>query len=161
MHSQGAASSSTRIDTGTPGRRRVLFVCTGNATRSQMAEAWLRRYGGEQFEVQSAGIEPREAVDALAVAAMAECGVDMAEQHPKDVWHFVDQPWDFVITTCDRANETCPRFPGPHEPIHWRFQDPATAQGSQEERLRIYRRVRDEILTRVRLFVGVHTRARI
>jgi arsenate reductase (thioredoxin) len=160
MHAQGGPGSATTIDAH-PSKRRVLFLCTGNAARSQMAEAWLRRYGGDWFEVHSAGTEPRACVDPLAVAVMAECGVDMTEQRPKDVWHFVSDPWEFVITTCDRAHENCPVFPAAHQRIQWSFTDPAACDGSDEERLQVFRRVRDEILTRVRLFIGVQTRARI
>ena len=90
--------SSTLVDVGRRGglRRRVLFVCTGNAARSQMAEAWLRMYGGDYFDVQSAGTEPRECVDPLAVRTMSECGIDMSGQRPKDVWQFIAERWDFV-----------------------------------------------------------------
>jgi arsenate reductase (thioredoxin) len=126
-----------------------------------MAEAWLRRFGGEWFEVESAGTEPRDCVDPLAVAVMAECGVDISGCRPKDVWHFVREPWDFVITTCDRAAEDCPAFPVAHECIHWSFKDPAASEGTYEQRLQVYRRVRDEVMTRVRLFVNVQTRARV
>jgi arsenate reductase (thioredoxin) len=153
---------STLVDVGRRGglRRPVLFVCTGNAARSQMAEGWLRMYGHDYFDVQSAGTEPRECVDPFAVRTMSECGLDMSDQRPKDVWQFVAEPWDFVITTCDRANENCPVFPGVNERIHWSFRDPAAVQGSEAERLEVFRRVREEILLRVRLFVAVQTRAR-
>ena len=139
-------------------RRRVLFLCTGNAARSQMAEGFLRSHGSDSFDVHSAGTDPADMVHPLAVRTMAESGVDISHQCPKDLWHFVAERWDFVITTCDRANENCPVFPGVQERIHWSFRDPAAAEGSEEERLQVFRRVRDEILTRVRLFVGVQTR---
>ena len=89
---------------------------------------------------------------------MAETGVDISHQRPKDLWHFVAEPWDFVITTCNRANENCPVFPGARERIQWRFKDPAATNGTEAERLQAFRRVRDEILTHVRLFVSVQTR---
>jgi arsenate reductase len=104
----------------------------GYTARSQIAEAWLRRFGGEWFEVESAGTEPRECVDPLAVAVMAECGVDIRGCRPKNVGHFVREPWDFVITTCDRAAEDCPAFPVAHERIHWSFNDPAASEGTYE-----------------------------
>lgn len=141
-------------------KRRVLFLCTANSARSQMAEAWLRHLAGDHFEVYSAGTlpGPSPAVHPLAVAAMAECGVDLSAQQPKHLDAFVGQPWDFVITVCDRANESCPVFPGDHERIHWSFDDPAAADGTEEARWRAFRRVRDEILTRLRLFVSAQTR---
>lgn len=142
-------------------KRRVLFLCTGNSARSQMAEGWLRKLAGDAFDVHSAGTEPRDRVHPLAVQAMAECGVDLSAARPKDLAQLVGGSWDFVITVCDRANEDCPVLPLPHERIHWSFQDPAAVEGSEEERLRVFRRVRDELLTRIRLFVGVQTNARV
>jgi arsenate reductase len=123
-----------------------------------MAEGLLRRYGSDSFEVHSAGTEPADIVHPLAVRAMDEIGVDISHQRPKDLWQFVAERWDFVITTCDRANENCPMFPGAQERIHWSFKDPAAAEGTAAERLQAFRRVRDEILTRVRLFASVQAR---
>jgi arsenate reductase (thioredoxin) len=139
-------------------KRRVLILCTGNSARSQMAEGWLRELAGDDFEVFSAGTEPKESVHPLAVQVMADVGVNIAEQRPKSLQQYLGQPWDFIITVCDRANETCPIFPGDHERIHWSFEDPAAATGSDLERRAVFRRVRDEILQRIRLFVAVHTR---
>jgi arsenate reductase len=139
-------------------RRRVLFLCTGNAARSQMAEGLLRRYGSDSFDVHSAGTEPADIVHPLAVRPMDEIGVDISHQRPKDLWQFVTDRWDFVITTCDRANENCPMFPSAQERIHWSFKDPAAAEGTAAERVQAFRRVRDEILTRVRLFASVQAR---
>lgn len=141
-------------------KRRVLFLCTGNSARSQMAEAWLRRVAGDHFEVASAGTEPRDEVHPLAVRAMAEARADITAQRPKDLARFVGEPWDFVITLCDRAKENCPTFPWA-EQMHWSFLDPAAVEGSEAERLTVFSRVRDEILTRVRLFAAAQTRARI
>ena len=123
-----------------------------------MAEGWLRELAGDDFEVFSAGTEPKESVHPLAVQVMADVGVNIAEQRPKSLQQYLGQPWDFIITVCDRANETCPIFPGDHERIHWSFEDPAAATGSDLERRAVFRRVRDEILQRIRLFVAVHTR---
>ena len=133
-------------------RIRVLFICTGNSARSQMAEAFLRRYGGDRFEVHSAGSDPAPRVHPLADAAMREAGVPLEGHRPKLLDPFCDRRWDYIITTCDRANEACPAFPGDSERIHWGFDDPAQVVGAEEERLRAFRRVRDEIRWRVQLF---------
>lgn len=132
--------------------KRVLFLCTGNSARSQMAEALLRDLGGDAVEVTSAGIEPK-GLHSLAVKAMSDIGIDISGQKSKGLDAVVGQPLDFVITVCDNANESCPIFPGDTERVHWSFEDPAAAQGSDEERLRVFRRVRDELLVRLRLFV--------
>jgi arsenate reductase (thioredoxin) len=139
-------------------KRRVLFLCTGNSARSPMAEGWLRQLAGDDFDGFSAGTEPKAAVHPLAVKVMAEQDVDIAHQRPKSLRSFVGQPWDFIITVCDRARESCPVFPGDHQQIHWSFDDPAAATGTELERARVFRRVRDEILQRVRLFVTAQTR---
>ena len=127
---------------------RVLILCTGNSARSQMAEGWLRHFGGDAFEVASAGTRPAERVNPLAVRAMAEVGIDLSAHYPKHLEHFLNDQWDYVITVCDRANEECPIFPGGKRRTHWSFEDPAAAQGSEEERLAVFRRVRDEIRDR-------------
>src|SRR5919108_2166452 len=130
---------------------RVLFLCVHNSARSQMAEGLLRHIGGDRYEVHSGGSEPTAAVRPLAVRAMAERGIDISEQRPKLQTLFLDYPLDYVITTCDEARESCPVFPGRVEQIHWRFDDPATATGSEEDQLAVYRRVMREIDQRVRL----------
>lgn len=142
----------------TPSKCRVLFLCTGNSARSQMAEAWLRHYAGDVFDVFSAGTEPRPEVHPLAVRTMADAGVDISGQRPKSLAPFVGQDFDFVITVCDRARDTCPTFPGDPEQIHWSFDDPAAAAGTEEERYGVFRRVRDELQHRVRLFVNAQVR---
>jgi arsenate reductase len=134
---------------------RVLFLCTGNSARSQMAEGLLRAWGGSRFAVQSAGTEPADRVDPLAVAALRELDINIAHSFPKHLAQFLDDDWDYVITVCDRANESCPVFPGNAERIHWGFDDPATAAGTEEQRMRVFRRVRDEIAQRIRLFINV------
>ena len=140
-------------------RRRVLIVCTGNAARSQMAEAWLRRLGGRAFEAFSAGTHPRPRIHPLAIRAMDEAGVELRDQWPKDVDLYAGEHFDDVITVCDNANESCPTFPGDHRRLHWSLDDPARAEGSVDERLRVFERVRDEIERRIRQFISEHTAA--
>ena len=133
-------------------RKRVLILCTGNSARSQMAEGLLRHLGGDDFEVASAGVAPTR-VRHEAIKVMNEIGVDISSQQAKSVEEFTAQNFDYVITVCDNANEQCPVFPGDVQRIHWSFDDPAMATGDEESRLVIFRRVRDEILRRLRLFV--------
>ena len=128
---------------------RVLFVCTHNSARSQMAEGFLRRLGGSAFEAVSAGTEPGE-LHPLAVAVMAEEGIDISGQRAKSVDDFVQQQFDYVITVCDDANESCPVFPNARHRLHWSFPDPSAAGGSREERLAVFRTVRDGIRDRGR-----------
>lgn len=132
---------------------RVLVLCTGNSARSQMAEGWLRQLGGGAFEVASAGTQPTERVNPLAVKAMAEVGIDISARHPKHLERYLREHWDYVITVCDRANEECPFFPGGGKRIHWSFDDPAAAVGDEEARLQVFRRVRDEIRDRFASFI--------
>jgi arsenate reductase len=136
-------------------KKKVLMLCTGNSARSQMAEGLLRHLAGDRFEVHSAGTHP-VGVNPLAVEAMRELDIDISHHTSKSVDQFLTESFDFVITVCDRAKESCPLFPGQAERIHWSFDDPAAVQGSQEERLRAFRRVRDELLARFRLFVTAH-----
>ncbi len=132
--------------------RRVLILCTGNSARSQMAEGLLRREGGNRFEVFSAGTHP-SVVNPLAVEAMREREIDIGQHRSKSVDEFAGQSFDYVITVCDNANENCPVFPAQTKRIHWSFDDPAAAVGSAEERLSVFRRVRDEIEGRLHGFV--------
>src|SRR5215472_15839313 len=125
-------------------RRRVLILCTGNSARSQMAEGLLRYEGGDRFEVASAGVAPTR-VRPEAIVVMKEIGIDISRHNSKLVAEFTNQKFDYVITVCDNANEQCPVFPGETKRIHWSFDDPATAKGGDEERLAVFRRVRDEI----------------
>jgi arsenate reductase len=129
-------------------KRRVLFLCTHNSARSQMAEGFLRALAGDRFEVSSAGTEAT-GVHPLAVKAMAEVGVDLSRHTSKTFDQLLDQPWDYVITVCDAANEACPVFRGKVGRLHWSFQDPAQAAGTEEERLAVFRRVREEIRYRL------------
>jgi arsenate reductase len=135
---------------GTP--IRVLFVCTGNSARSQMAEAFLRREGGDRFEVASAGTEPR-GVNPLTVRVLDRLGFETAGLRSKSVEEFLGQRFDYVVTVCDRARENCPYFPGGGETIHWGFDDPAEAEGSEAERLAVFERVFGEISIRIRAFM--------
>jgi len=136
---------------------RVLFVCTGNSARSQMAEAILRHQASPPFEVASAGTEPK-GVNPLTVRILAEVGIDISDARSKSVSEFLGQEFDYVITVCDQARETCPVFPGARESIHWGFDDPAAAEGSEVERLAVFRRVLNEISLRLKPFAEVALR---
>lgn len=129
-------------------RRRVLFICTHNSARSQMAEGLLRYLGGDRFAAFSAGTEATF-VRPLAIAAMAELDIDISDRESKTLDRFLGEPFDDVITVCDDANETCPVFPGAGARWHWSFDDPSRAAGSPDEQLAVYRRVRDEIRARI------------
>lgn len=133
---------------------RVLFLCTGNSARSQMAEALLRSYGGTDFEVASAGTDPK-GLNPLTIEVMAEAGIDVSKQQSKSLDRFLGGSFDYIITVCDRARDNCPTFPGDNERIHWGFDDPAAATGSHEQQLAVFRRVRNEISERLRLWVAV------
>jgi arsenate reductase len=135
---------------------RVLFLCTGNSARSQMAEGLLRHYGGGRFEAFSAGTEPRP-LHPMAVRAMSEVNIDIAGQNSKSLSVYLGQPFDYIITVCDRARDNCPTFPGDNEQIHWGFEDPAQAQGSDIEKMLVFREVRNEIEKRLRPFIELHT----
>lgn len=132
---------------------RVLFVCTHNSARSQMAEGFLRRLGGGAYEAASAGTEPGE-LHPLAVAVMAEEGIDISGQRAKSVDDFVQQQFDYVITVCDDANESCPIFPNARHRLHWSFPNPSAAGGTREERLAVFRTVRDGIKVRLKEIVS-------
>ena len=125
--------------------QRVLFLCTGNSCRSQMAEGLLRNMAGDRYEVASAGTTPSAEVYPPAVAVMAELGLDISGGVPKAIDDLADLNFDFVITVCDNANENCPYLPGQFERLHWPFADPAKTVGTEEEKLAVCRRVRDEI----------------
>jgi len=129
--------------------RRVLFLCTHNSARSQMAEGLLRHLAGDRFEVMSAGTEATS-VRSEAIEAMSELGVDISGQESKTLERYLGEPFDYVVTVCDDANEACPVFPGAKNRLHWSFQDPSRAEGSEEKRLEVFRKVRDEIQARIR-----------
>jgi arsenate reductase (thioredoxin) len=130
-------------------KKRVLFLCTGNSARSQMAEGLLRSMANDRFEVFSAGTHPK-CVHPRSTEAMREIGIDVTSHTSKDVQQFLNDKFDYVITVCDRAKQACPIFPGA-EPIHWGFDDPAEAPS--EHQLELFRRVRNEIQQRLRLFL--------
>ena len=132
-------------------KKRVLILCTGNSARSQMAEGLLRDMGGDRFEVHSAGTIA-SFVRPQAIAAMREIGIDISGHRSKGVDEFLGQEFDYVITVCDNANESCPAFPGKTKRIHWSFDDPAGADGPEEEKLAAFRRVRDQIKEKLHLF---------
>jgi len=132
--------------------KRVLILCTGNSARSQMAEGLLRHDGGDKFEVESAGVVS-SFVRPQAIEVMREIGIDISDHHSKSLDEFLEQPFDFVITVCDKAAENCPIFPGNATRLHWSFYDPAEAQGTDEEILTVLRRVRDDIRRRLSRFL--------
>lgn len=129
-------------------KERVLFLCTHNSARSQMAEGFLRAMAGNRFEVASAGTDAT-GVHPLAMRAMAEADVDLAGHTSKTLDAFLNEPWDYVITVCDSANEACPVFPKRTTRLHWSFPDPSRAVGSETERLATFRTVRDAIRARL------------
>jgi arsenate reductase len=128
---------------------RVLILCTANSARSQMAEGLLRHDAGDRFNVYSAGIRPTQ-VRPEAITVMQELGIDISGHRSKSVDEFVGQDFDYVVTVCDNAKASCPVFPGHTKQIHWSFDDPAAIEGSQEQRLAAFRRVRDELRARLR-----------
>jgi arsenate reductase len=127
---------------------KVLFLCTGNSARSQMAEGYLQHVAGDRFTAMSAGIEPK-GLNPLAIEAMREIGIDISQQHSKAVVSLLGQHIPYVVTVCDNATERCPIFPGTWKFLHWSFEDPAEAVGTPEDRLAVFRRVRDEIVARI------------
>jgi arsenate reductase len=129
-------------------KTKILFLCTHNSARSQMAEGLLRHLAGDRFEVYSAGTEATS-VRPEAIAAMAELGVDISGQESETLDRYLSESFDYVVTVCDDANEACPVFPGAKNRLHWSFRDPSRATGSEEERLEVFREVRDEIRGRI------------
>jgi arsenate reductase (thioredoxin) len=125
-------------------KAKVLFLCTGNSARSQMAEGFLRHFASSNFEPLSAGIEPK-GLNPLAVEVMKEAGIDISQQTSKDVREFLGQAIPYVVTVCDNAKQRCPVFPRTYKFLHWSLEDPAEAKGSREEKMAVFRRVRDEI----------------
>ena len=132
-------------------KKRVLILCTGNSARSQMAEGLLEHDAGDRFEVESAGTKPGQ-VRPEAIAVMKELGIHISGHRSKYVDEFRDQSFDYVLTVCDNAKEGCPVFPGHSNRIHKAFQDPAAFQGTEEERMALFRRVRDEIRDYLKIF---------
>lgn len=131
---------------------RVLFLCTHNSARSQMAEGLLRSLGGDRFDVHSAGTVASQ-LRPEAIAAMTELGIDISAQSSKDLAPFLGQSFDRVVTVCDEAKESCPIFPGARSTAHWSIDDPAAVAGGDDERLAAFRRARDELRGRVAALV--------
>lgn len=130
---------------------RVLFICTGNSARSQIAEALLGSMGSD-FEPLSGGTEPK-GVNPYTIRVLGETGIDWSRAQSKQLTGFIGRPFDYVITVCDRARQACPFFPGPHETLHWDIEDPAEVEGTDEQKLEGFRRTRTEIAERLRPFV--------
>jgi arsenate reductase (thioredoxin) len=135
--------------------RRVLFICTHNSARSQMAEGMLRAWGGSDWEAYSAGVEP-SFVRLEAIEVMDELGIDINDQQSKSIDRYIGQAWDFVIPVCEEGAAACPLLPGEHVIERWQFDDPAAATGTDEQRVAVFRRVRDEIAAKVRDFLARH-----
>jgi arsenate reductase (thioredoxin) len=133
---------------------RVIFVCTGNSARSQMAEAILREQGGARFEVVSAGVDPR-GVHPMTIAALAKVGIDISGARSKPVGEFLGQRFDYVITVCDRARASCPVFPGGSETLHWGLDDPVEVEGTERERQAAFDRVLVEVGSRINAFIPI------
>jgi arsenate reductase (thioredoxin) len=144
-------SAETGKTPGDKSKAKVLILCTGNSARSQMAEGLLRHDAGDYFEVASAGTHPSR-VRAEAIAVMKELGIDITSHRSKSVEEFAGREFDFVITVCDNARESCPVFPSATQRIHWSIPDPAAVQGSNEERLAAFRQARDALRERLRRF---------
>ena len=145
------------VDDRPAGPIRVIFVCTGNSARSQMAEALLRRDGGAAFEVVSAGVNPRP-VDPMTVRALDKVGIDISDAKSKPVGQFLGKRFDYVITVCDRARATCPVFPGGSVTLHWGVDDPAEATGTDEERQAAFDRALKELAIRIHTFLPLVVR---
>lgn len=127
---------------------QVLFICTGNSARSQMSEGLLRKMAGELADIYSAGTEPSDRVNSSAVKVMAENGIDISKHYPKKVGQFLGKDIDIAVTTCDGARKACPAFPGIVMNYHWNLEDPAAADGTEEERMGVFRKTFAEISER-------------
>lgn len=149
-------------DESVPAPMRVLFLCTHNSSRSQMAEALLRAHGGGHYAVSSAGTHPRQ-VHPLAIAALRDLGIDLspaAGYRAKSLREFEGQPFDLVVTVCDEAAQECPSFAGTRRQEHWSFPDPSAATGTEEQRLAVFRQVRDAIAARIDAWLAANANTR-
>ena len=137
-------------------KTKVLFLCTGNSARSQMAEAFLRKYGGNEFEAYSAGVEPK-GINPHTERVMEEVGISLSGQHSKQVKEYMGKiHFGYLITVCDEAEKNCPTtFPGIGQRLHWSFEDPAAFIGSEDEKLAKFREVRDQIEQRIKAWLAV------
>jgi arsenate reductase len=138
-------------------KSQILFLCTGNSARSQMAEAFVRKYAGDHFNVFSAGLEPR-GINPYTVRVMEEVGIDMGDHRSKGIKEYLGkEAFRYLITVCSNAEQNCPTvWPGVNERLYWPFDDPAAATGSEEEVLAVFRRVRDEIEAKVKAWLLEH-----
>ena len=134
-------------------RIRVLILCTGNSARSQMAEGLLRHDAGDVTAIESAGLEP-SFVRPEAIEVMREIGIDITRQRSKSIDEFMGQPFDYVITVCDNANQNCPIFPAASRRIHWSIKDPAVVGGSEQTRLEAFRAARQDLRQRLSQFMA-------
>jgi arsenate reductase len=141
------------MTTPDPSRPRVLFICTGNTARSQMAQVLLEHHAGKRFQVTSAGLEPGE-INPLTMRVLEERGLPTSHLQAKGVRPLLGEHFTYVVTVCDRAEANCPVFPHASYRLAWAFDDPAAAQGTDEERLHVFRRVRDEIDARIQGWLG-------
>ena len=131
---------------------RVLFLCTGNSARSQIAEALLVHDGGKDFDAHSAGTEPK-GVNPYTIRVLSELGIDWSRAKSKSVTEFLDRPWDYVITVCERARRACPLFPGGHHALHWDLDDPAEVEGTDEAKVAAFQRTATDLTARLRPFI--------
>ena len=152
LHSYGRIRQPVSRGDAAP-MKKVLILCTGNSARSQLVEGLLRHEAGDRFEVFSAGTKPTK-LRPEAIAVMQELGIDISQQRSKSADDLLGQKFDYVITVCDNARESCPVFPGPALYLHWSLEDPATARGSEDERKLVFRRIRDEIAERLKSFAA-------
>ena len=132
-------------------KKKIIIICTGNSIRSQIAEGFFKKYRSN-WEIRSAGTNPK-GLNPMAVKVMMEKGIDISDQKSKSLDQFINSKFDYVITVCDNARESCPLFPGKVKIIHWNFEDPAEVEGSIDEKLFAFRKVRDKIETRIKEFI--------
>jgi len=133
-------------------KKKIIVLCTGNSCRSQIAEGYFRHQAGDRFDVASAGLEPGF-VHPKAIQVMQEDGIDISNHISKNVNQYTGEKFDYIITVCENAKERCPYFPGSAERIHWSFEDPAVAKGTEEEILAVFRKVRDQIKEKIIKFL--------
>jgi arsenate reductase len=134
-------------------KTKVLFLCTGNSCRSQIAQAWLRELGGDAFEVYSAGLEPH-GINPFTTHVMEETGYDMSDHRSKHLDEYMGKiNFDFLITVCGNADERCPFFPGMGTRLHWPFEDPAAYEGTENEKLAFFRDIRDQIKAKIQTWL--------
>ncbi|HEX9917052.1 MAG TPA: arsenate reductase ArsC [candidate division Zixibacteria bacterium] len=133
---------------------KVLFLYTANSSRSQMAQGFLRSLAGNKYDAQSAGISP-SILNPLAVRVMQEIGIDISKQNSKSVEVCLKEKFDYIITVCENARETCPNFPGGANKSYWSFEDPANSSGDEDEKMKGFRKVRDQIAEKIRGFIKI------